>query len=110
MTSDGEPHEEASKTVRLKFELPCGTYRVSARGGRSVGLSFDGGINFLRVKFPDSHGEVQLLDRWKFTGGVCTIFLSGCYAEKEAPRRGRIYLDYLKFERLDSPAGEKRSG
>lgn len=104
--ADRDPLAKEAYPVRLKFELPDGIYRVSARGGRTVGLSFDGGNKFLRAAFPGNR-EIPLLADWSFPGGVCTVILSNCHAEKDVFRRGPVYLDYLKFERLRSASGRK---
>ena len=95
---DREPGDPASAALTIRIPVENGSYRVSASGGRSFGISLDG-KTFRRIS---GHGVAA--GRFEVKDGRLELTLSNCFAEKDPAKYGAVYLDCITLERLDGAA------
>ena len=95
---DREPGDPASAALTIRIPVENGSYRVSASGGRSFGISLDG-KTFRRIS---GHGVAA--GRFEVKDGRLELILSNCFAEKDPAKYGAVYLDCITLERLDGAA------
>lgn len=98
--ADRKPEDPASALLTLRLPLRDGVYRISAVGGRTFGISADGGASFRKI---NARGVAA--DRVEVRGGLLELKLANCYAEADPANYGLVYVDRILAERLgDLPA------
>lgn len=96
--ADRDPHSPEASMLTLRLPVPePGKYVLFIRGGRTFGVSTDGGKTFTRINAVGFWNGVEPVD------GIIELKVANCYAYDADPAGcGWSYIDYINVKKMEA--------